>query len=66
MVKRKTNLTYCGKDGSGIIERSGKLPWLAGLVRLLQLHNLLQDVEVVVADFVLAQHLVFEVCKKGK
>ena len=58
------NLTYGGEHRGGVVEGSGKLPGLPGLVGLLQVDDLLQKDEVRLADLVLVQHLLLQLWKK--
>ncbi len=59
-------LTYGCEDRGRVVEGSGELPRLSRLVRLLQLHQLLQEDKVRTGDVVLLKDLSLERCKERK
>lgn len=57
-------LTNGGQDGGGVVESSGKLPLLAGLVRDALQHHRLQQLEVIRLNAVVLPELMLDLCRK--
>ena len=57
-------LTYGGEHGGGVVEGSGELPGHARLVRFVQQHHLLEQVEIILTMIPRCRYLEC-LCNKG-